>query len=108
MTHVTQLWAIWQALLRPLAWAFSGPGFRRFVEWVTAMALNVEEHTVTQSVLDIERPLDWKATETFAEYGAWRSDSVTRSLTRLVDQAPPGTDLVRIPRLGPRRHQGPP
>ena len=27
------------------------------------MALNVEEHTITQSVLAIERPADWKALE---------------------------------------------
>ena len=82
------LWSIWQALLRPFAWAFTRPGHRRFVEWVTALALNVEEHTITQSVIALERPADWKALETFAEYGAWRADSVTRSLARLVEEAP--------------------
>ena len=35
------------------------------------MALNVEEHTVTQSMLTLERPGDWKAIERFAEYGRW-------------------------------------
>ena len=70
------------------AWAFTRPGHRRFAEWVTALALNVEEHTITQSVLAIERPADWKALESFAEYGAWRADSVTRSLTRLIEKAP--------------------
>ena len=59
-------------LLQPFAWAFTRPGHRRFVEWVTALALNVEEHTITQSVLAIERPADWKALESFAEYGAWQ------------------------------------
>ncbi len=67
MTHATKLWSIWQALLQPFAWAFTRPGHRRFVEWITALALNVEEHTITQSVLTIERPADWKAMETFAE-----------------------------------------
>jgi hypothetical protein len=88
MTHATQLWSIWQALLAPFACAFSSRGFRRFAEWITAMAINVEEHTITQSVLALERPADWKALETFAEYGAWRTASVTWSLTRLVETAP--------------------
>ena len=52
------------------------------------MAINVEEHTVTQSVLAVERPFDWKAMESFAEYGAWHPDRVTRSLTGLVETAP--------------------
>ena len=101
MRHATLLWSIWQALLQPFAWAFTRPGHRRFVEWVTALALNVEEHTITQSVLAIERPADWKALESFAEYGAWRADSVTRSLARLVEKAP-GRTLARLPRLGRR------
>jgi hypothetical protein len=88
MTDATLLWSIWQALLQSFAWAFTRPGHRRFAEWVTALALNAEEHTITQSTLAIERPADWKAMETFAEYGAWRAEYVTRSLTRLVEKAP--------------------
>src|SRR6476646_8227646 len=88
MTDATLLWSIWQALLQSFAWAFTRPGHRRFAEWVTALALNVEEHTITQSVLAIERPADWKAMETFAETGAWHTDSVTAALTRLVEKAP--------------------
>jgi hypothetical protein len=75
-------------LLQSFAWAFTRPGHRRFAEWVTALALNVEEHTITQSMLAIERPADWKAMETFAESGAWRADRITRSLARLVEKAP--------------------
>ena len=56
MTHATLLWSLWQALLQRFAWGFSRPGFHRFAEWITAMAINVEEHTVTQSVLAVERP----------------------------------------------------
>ncbi len=41
------------------------------------MAINVEEHTVTQSVLALQRPFDWKAMESFAEYGAWGSSGDT-------------------------------
>jgi len=88
MTHATQLWSIWQALLHRFAWAFTRRGYPRFAEWITAMAINVEEHTVTQSVLALQRPFDWKAMESFAEYGSWRSDDVTTGLTRLVETAP--------------------
>jgi hypothetical protein len=52
------------------------------------MALNVEEHTITQSVLTLDRPADWKAMETFAETGAWPTDAVARTLARLVEKAP--------------------
>jgi DDE superfamily endonuclease len=75
-------------LLQRFARGFSRPGYRRFAEWITAMAINVEEHTVTQSALAVERPFDWKAMESFAEYGAWHPDRVTRSLTGLVETAP--------------------
>ncbi|HEY2214548.1 MAG TPA: transposase [Acidimicrobiales bacterium] len=88
MTDATLLWTIWQALLQSFAWAFTRPGFRRFAEWVTALAINPEEHTITQSVLAIERPDDWKAMETFAESGSWHADRITRSLARLIEKAP--------------------
>ena len=87
-SRAKRLWSIWQALLSAFAWAFTRPSFRRFAEWVTAMAINGEEHTITQSVLALERPADWKALESFAEYGAWHPDYVTASLTRLVETAP--------------------
>jgi hypothetical protein len=88
MTDATLLWSIWQDLLTPFAPGFTRRGFPRFAEWITAMAINVEEHTVTQSVLTLDRPDDWKAMERFAEYGRWRSDSVTAHLTRLIENAP--------------------
>src|SRR5947209_17303909 len=88
MRQATLVWTLWQALLQQFAWAFTRPGHRRFVEWVTALALNVEEHTITQSVTAIDRVADWKALETFAEYGAWRADYVAGSLTRLIEKAP--------------------
>jgi hypothetical protein len=88
MRQAMFVWTLWQALLAGFTSAFTRPGHRRFVEWVTARVLNVEEHTVTQSVVAIERIADWKAMESFAEYGAWRDGSVTSSLTRLVEKAP--------------------
>ena len=88
MTDATRLWSAWQALLRSFARAFTRPGHRRFVEWVTALALCVEEHTVTQSVVAVERLDDWRAMERFAEYGRWDAAAVTRDLSRRVEEAP--------------------
>ena len=88
MTEATLTWSIWQALLQAFARSFTRRGFRRFAEWITAMALNVEEHTITQSVLALEQPAAWKALETFAEYGGWHEGRVTYDLTRLVETAP--------------------
>ena len=88
MTEAKLTWSIWQALLKTFAWAFTCRGFHRFAEWITAMALNVEEHTITQSVLALEQPAAWKALESFAEYGSWHQDRVTWGLTRLVADAP--------------------
>jgi hypothetical protein len=88
VTQATLLWSTWQSLLHSFAWAFTRPGHRRFAEWVTALALNVEEHTITQSVTAIERVADWKALETFAESGSWRADYVTSTLSRLIEKAP--------------------
>jgi hypothetical protein len=88
MSEATLTWSIWQALLEAFACSFTRRGFRRFAEWITAMALNVEEHTVTQSVLALEQPAAWKALENFAEYGGWHEGRVTYDLTRLVEAAP--------------------
>ena len=78
MTEAKLTWSIWQALLKTFAWAFTCRGFHRFAEWITAMALNVEEHTITQSVLALEQPAAWKALESFAEYGSWHQDASLR------------------------------
>src|SRR4029079_11933039 len=88
MRQATLVWTLWQALLQQFAAAFTRPGHRRFIEWITALALNVEEHTITQSVTAIERTADCKALETFAEPGAWDRDPVPRTLTRLIATAP--------------------
>lgn len=88
MRQATFIWTLWLSLLSGFASAFTRPGHRRFVEWVTALALNVEEHTVTQSVVAIERTADWKALESFAEYGAWHSERVVSVLVGLIEQAP--------------------
>lgn len=88
MRQATLVWSLWQRLLKPFAAAFTRPGHRRFVEWVTALVLNVEEHTITQSVVAVERVDDWKALESFAEYGSWKAGAVTHALSRLIEDAP--------------------
>jgi hypothetical protein len=86
--QATQLWSHWQDLLRPCAAAFTAPGFRRFTEWLTGLALNVEEHTITQSLIALNRAQDWKALETFAEYGSWDQVARERASAGLIEQAP--------------------
>jgi hypothetical protein len=72
-----RLWAIFLSLALELSGGcFTRQGQRRFVEWVTGLALNVEEHTITQSLVGIDRPADWKALESFAEYGSWNLRSL--------------------------------
>jgi hypothetical protein len=70
--HAKQLWSLWQGLVLSMALGFGQRrGQQRFVEWVTGLALNVEEHTITQSLVGLDRVADWKALESFAEYGSW-------------------------------------
>ena len=79
---------LWQAQLDPYAGAFTRPGFRDFATWATGLALNVEEHTITQSLVGLDRPQDWKALESFAEHGAWREHQIERRNAQLLDNAP--------------------
>jgi hypothetical protein len=88
MTDATLLRSIRQALLQPFAWAFTCPAYRRFAAWVTALAINAVEHTVTQSVLALDRPTDRRAMERCAGYGRRDTAAVTRNLTRLIEEAP--------------------
>jgi hypothetical protein len=85
--QATWLWPLWQAIVLSLAWGFTRRGKQRFVQWVTGLALNVEEHTITQSLIALGRPGDWKALESFAEYGRWNLPflqwGVARRLARL-------------------------
>jgi hypothetical protein len=67
----TWLWPLWQAIVLSMALGFTQRGKQRFVQWVTGLALNVEEHTITQSLIGLDRVADWKALEAFAEYGSW-------------------------------------
>jgi Transposase DDE domain len=85
---VTRLWSLWQGILLSVALSFSPRGKQRFVQWVTGLALNVEEHTVTQSLVGLGRPQDWKALEAFAEYGGWHLRLLQYDLARRVERVP--------------------
>src|ERR1041385_8829563 len=86
--QATELWSHWQELLAPFADAFTYPGFQRFQEWLTGLTLNGEEHTITQSLIGLGRAADWKAVESFAEYGAWNQDTVEQVAAELLDDVP--------------------
>lgn len=84
----TSLWSLWQDLLDPFRLAFTAPGWEHFVTWITGLALNVEEHTITQSLMALDRPQDWKGLETFAETGTWRTPLFEGIFAQLLNQAP--------------------
>jgi hypothetical protein len=87
--EATGLWLLWQGLLAPYAAGFHDHrGFRRFVEWITGLALNVEEHTITQSLVGLERPDDWHALESFAEYASFDTRALERVTAQTLEAAP--------------------
>ena len=61
--QATWPWPLWQALILSMALGFTRRGKQRFVQWVTGLALNAEEHTITQSLIALDRVHDWKALE---------------------------------------------
>jgi len=86
--NATRLWSLWQAVVLSLCLGFTRRGTQRFVQWVTGLALCVEERTVTQSLVGLGRPGDWKALEAFAEYGSWDLTLLQYRLARRLDRMP--------------------
>ena len=84
----TPLWSLWQAILLSLAVGFTQRGRQRFVQWATGLALNVEEHTITQSLIASDRVHDWKALESFAEYGSWDLPFLQWATARRLERLP--------------------
>src|SRR5262245_57787281 len=82
VVKATPLWPLWQAILLSMALGFTQRGQQRFVQWATGLALNVEEHTITQSLIALDRPHDWRALESFAEYGCWDISLLQFALAR--------------------------
>src|SRR5215204_3838439 len=84
----TRLWTLWQAILLSLALGFTTRGKQRFVQWATGLALDVEEHTITQSLIALDRVHDWKALEAFAEYGSWDVPFLHWATARRLERLP--------------------
>ena len=83
-----RLWSLWQGILLSFSMGFTQRGQQRFVEWATGLALNIEEHTITQSLIGLDRVDDWKALESFAESGSWNIRLLQWRLTRQLDKMP--------------------
>ena len=89
--NVTHLWRMWQAILLSFALGFTRRGQQRFVQWATGLVLNVEERTITQSLVGLGQPADWKALESFAEYGSWDVPAVQDAIARRIAALPAST-----------------
>jgi hypothetical protein len=88
VVKATRLWPLWQAILLSFALGFTQRGKQRFVQWCTGLALNVEEHTITQSLVALDRVGDWKALESFAEYGSWDLHLIHYATARHLESLP--------------------
>src|SRR3954471_16647384 len=86
--QATRLWALWQAIVLSIALGFTQRGKQRFVQWATGLALNVEEHTITQSLIGLDAVGDWKALESFAEHGSWNLLSLQWGVALRLDRLP--------------------
>jgi hypothetical protein len=85
MNDTTPIVRHWQQLLQPFGLSFTGPGFVRFAQWVTGTVLGWEEHTITQILTSIGFEDRWRVAEHFAEYGAFRRESVERRTRELIE-----------------------
>src|SRR5439155_26294899 len=86
--EANELWDLWQALVLDCAPGCTSAGRRHFLEWITGLALNVEEHTITQSLIALDRPQDWKGAENFAEYGYWDQAYLEEAVAEVLERAP--------------------
>jgi hypothetical protein len=86
MDDARELWSIWQSLLENYNWLFRRGSWVRFVQWVTALVLCDEEHTITQALTSIGLESRWRVLEHLAEYGLWDREMVERQTIRVVEQ----------------------
>ena len=91
MEDDSRLWRLWQGCFERFRLAFTEPGFRRFVEYLTGLALDPEEHTVTQALTSLGRERDWAALERFLERGRWQTSHLEASAWRAVAETFPET-----------------
>jgi hypothetical protein len=100
--HAMRLWAVWQGFIQSFAHCFTRPGWRRFVERVTALTLNVEEQ-YGSPVSDAQVELVHRAGEgaTSTSLGRGVSDAggpVRLELALGADQRDSGQLLVSVQR----------
>jgi hypothetical protein len=99
MSQAQLFCAVWQALLLPFAWIFAHPDYRRFVQWITALALSTEQHTITGSVLALEPARRLEDAGTLRRN--WRLARRSSGLgPRRTGGAGARTDLAWLPCLG--------
>jgi hypothetical protein len=63
---------------------FTRRGWRRFVQWVTALVFGWEEHTITQVLISLGLADLWRCAEAFAERGRWDRDAVEQATATLI------------------------
>ena len=85
MSGATAPVRLWRELLTSFAFAFTQPGFARFAQWVTGTVLAWEQHTITQLLTALGSENRWRVLERFAEYGAFRQESVEGQTRRLIE-----------------------
>lgn len=89
MEDLTGLWRWWQEGFERFRPVFTEPGFCRFLEYLTGLVIDPEEHTVTQAVTSLGREDDWAAVEAFLERGRWETDRVEAATWRAIAEAFP-------------------
>lgn len=83
------LWSLWQGCLEPFRSAFTGPGYRQFLWYLTGLVVNPEQHTVTQGVTSVGRAETWAGQEAFLERGRWDQAGVEGAGLEMVASAFP-------------------
>ena len=91
MDDSTRLWLWWQEGFERFRPVFTEPGFRRFLEYVSGLVLDPEEHTVTQVATSLGREDDWAALEAFLERGRWEQERVEGATWRVEAEVFPQT-----------------
>ena len=101
------VWSLWQDLLRPFAWASPAAASTASSSGSPAWPSTSRNTPSPSPSSPWTAPHDWKALESFAEYGSWNLPLPPVG-HRPPPRPPARPHLARLPRLGRRRHQGPP
>ncbi len=89
MDDDNELWRLWQESFARFRPVFTEPGFRRFLEWVTGLVVDPEEHTVTQALTGLGLEDHWMALERFVKRGRWETEQVESATWRTIAETWP-------------------